>query len=62
MEAYSPRMAVAVRRELRLADGASFAQLLAYYQRRRGPGLVLAEREQAARQQRQQLNYAPCLK
>jgi hypothetical protein len=58
-EAYSKRMAVAVRRELRQADGARFAQLLDYYQVRGGPGLTLAQAEATARQQRQQTNYPP---
>ena len=58
-EAYSKRMAVGVRRELRQADGARFAQLLAYYKVRGGPGLPLAEAEATARAQRQQLNYPP---
>jgi hypothetical protein len=52
-EAYSKRMAVAVRRELRQADGAR------YYQVRGGPGLTLAQAEATARQQRQQTNYPP---
>ena len=58
-EAYSKRMAVAVRRELRHADGARFEELLDYYRRRCGPGLALAEAEATARAQRQQLNYPP---
>ncbi|MDO7887964.1 hypothetical protein [Hymenobacter cheonanensis] len=58
-EAYSKRMAVHVRRELRQADGARFAELLAYYQQRRGPGLALAEAEATARAQRHQTNYPP---
>jgi hypothetical protein len=58
-EAYSKRMAVAVRRELRQADGKRFAELLAYYQVRGGPGLTLAQAEATARQQRHQLNYPP---
>lgn len=56
MEQYSKQMAVAVRRALRQADGARFAQLLAYYHRRGGPGLGLAQQEQQARQHRQQTN------
>ena len=58
-EAYSKRMAVAVRRELRQADGARFAELLDYYHRRGGPGLGLAQQEAAARAQRRPLNYPP---
>lgn len=58
-EAYSKPMAVAVRRELRQADGARFAQLLAYYKVRGGPGLALAQQEAAARAQRHHLNYSP---
>jgi hypothetical protein len=58
-EAYSKRMAVAVRRELRQADGARFAHLLAYYRQRRGPGLALAEQEATDRAQRHQRNYPP---
>jgi hypothetical protein len=57
MEAYSKRMAVAVRRELRQADGARFTQLLAYYQQRGGPGLGLAQKELAERQARQTHNW-----
>lgn len=56
MEQYSKQMAVAVRRELRQADGARFAQLLGYYQQRGGPGLGLAQKEQAERQARQTHN------
>lgn len=48
-EAYSKRMAMAVRRELRQADGVCFAQLLDYYKVRGGPGLTLAEKELAER-------------
>ena len=59
MEAYSKRMAVHVRRELREADGARFAQLLAYYKVRGGPGLGLALKEQESRLQHQQINYSP---
>lgn len=58
-EAYSKRMAVAVRRDLREADGARFADLLTYYQRCGGPGLGLALKEQESRQQRHQTNYPP---
>jgi|GEM_PF-5834417 len=58
-EAYSKRMAVAVRRELRQADGARFEALLGYYHRRGGPGLELAEAEATARAQRKTLNYPP---
>lgn len=58
-EAYSKRMAVHVRRELRQADGARLAQLLDYYRQRRGPGLALAEKEATDRAQRKQLNYQP---
>ena len=58
-EVYSKRMAVAVRRALRQADGDSFAQMLAYYRQRRGPGLTLAEAEATARAQRHHLNYPP---
>lgn len=56
MEQYSKQMAVAVRRELRKADGPRLAELLAYYQQRGGPGLRLAELEQAERQARQTHN------
>jgi hypothetical protein len=52
-------MAVAVRRELRQANGKRFAELLAYYKVRGGPGLGLAQKEQEAHLQRQQLNYPP---
>jgi hypothetical protein len=55
-EVYSKRMAVAVRRELRQANGPEFAQLLAYYKVRGGPGLCLAEKELAEHQQRQTHN------
>jgi hypothetical protein len=55
-EAYSKRMAVAVRRELRQADGARFEALLAYYQVRGGPGLDLAKKELSERQTRQTHN------
>jgi len=55
-EAYSKRMAVTVRRELRQADGARFEALLDYYRLRRGPGLALAEKELAERQQRRMHN------
>jgi hypothetical protein len=58
-EAYSKRMAVHVRRELREADGARFTHLLAYYKVRVGPGLELAQKEQADRLKRQQTNYPP---
>ncbi|MBJ6145721.1 hypothetical protein [Hymenobacter sp. BT559] len=56
MEQYSPRMAVAVRRELRQANGKRFAELLAYYKVRGGPGLGLAPKELAERQSRQTHN------
>jgi hypothetical protein len=55
-EAYSKQMAVAVRRDLRQADGKRFAELLAYYKTRGGPGLTLAEKELAERQARQTHN------
>jgi hypothetical protein len=58
-EAYSKRLAVAVRRELRQADGDRFAELLDYYRQRGGPGLALAEQEATDRAQRKQLNYPP---
>lgn len=58
-EAYSKRMAVHVRRELRQADGKRFGELLAYYQVRGGPGLDLAKLEAADRAKRQQTNYPP---
>jgi hypothetical protein len=58
VEAYSKRMAVAVRRELRQANGKRFDDLLAYYKVRGGPGLGLAQKEQEARLQRQQLNHS----
>jgi hypothetical protein len=51
-EVYSKRMAVAVRRDLRQANGAEFDQLLAYYQVRGGPGLALAQKELTERQAR----------
>jgi hypothetical protein len=60
-EAYSKRMAVHVRRELRLANGKRFAELLAYYQVRGGPGLALAKAEQQLREKRHQVNYTPQL-
>jgi hypothetical protein len=50
-------MAVAVRRELRQADGARFTELLTYYQQRGGPGLSLAQKELAERQTRQTHNW-----
>jgi predicted phosphoadenosine phosphosulfate sulfurtransferase len=59
MEAYSKRMAVAVRRDLREANAKRFAELLAYYKVRGGPGLGLAQKEQEAREQRQLTNYPP---
>jgi hypothetical protein len=52
-EVYSKRMAVYVRRELRQANGPRFAELLAYYQLRGGPGLGLAQKELAERQAHQ---------
>lgn len=55
-EAYSKRMAVAVRRELRQADGPAFRALLDYYRQRGGPGLGLAQKELAERQARQTHN------
>jgi hypothetical protein len=58
-EVYSKRLAVAVRRELRQADGKRFVELLAYYQHRGGPGLALAEQEATDRAKRQQLNHPP---
>jgi hypothetical protein len=58
-EAYSKRMAVGVRRELRQADGQRFAELLAYYKVRGGPGLGLAQKEQQLREERHSLNYPP---
>jgi hypothetical protein len=58
-EAYSKRMAVHVRNALRQANGTEFAQLLAYYKVRRGPGLALAEAEQLQREKRHSLNYPP---
>jgi hypothetical protein len=56
-EAYSKRMAVHVRNALRQANGAEFAQLMAYYKVRRGPGLALAKVEQQLREERHQVNY-----
>ncbi|MGI4862409.1 MAG: hypothetical protein ACRYFZ_00685 [Janthinobacterium lividum] len=50
-------MAVAVRRELRQADGARFEALLRYYQLRGGPGLALAQKEQAERAARKTHNW-----
>jgi hypothetical protein len=58
-EVYSKRMAVAVRRELRQADGPSFKALIEYYRQRGGPGLALAEQEATDRATRTQLNYPP---
>jgi hypothetical protein len=55
-EVYSKRMAVHVRRDLRQANGIRFAELLAYYKVRGGPGLALAEKELAERQARQTHN------
>lgn len=57
MEAYSRQMAVAVRREIRSADGPRFRELLAYYRRRGGPGLTLAEAEANDRINRHKINY-----
>jgi hypothetical protein len=51
-EAYSKRMAVHVRPEVRQADSARFTELLAYYKVRGGPGLGLAQKEQDDRLQR----------
>ena len=59
IEVYSKRLAVAVRRELRQADGPRFAELLTYYRQRGGPGLGLAEQEATARATRHHLNYPP---
>lgn len=59
MEVYSKRMAVAVRRDLRQANGIRFAELLAYYKVRGGPGLTLAKAEQELREKRHQVNYPP---
>jgi len=61
-EAYSKRMAVAVRRELRQADGERFAFLLEYYRRRRGPGLALVETELEEHEKRHLLNHTPATK
>jgi hypothetical protein len=58
-EVYSKRMAVHVRRDLRQANGKRFAELLAYYQVRGGPGLALAKAEQQLREERHSLNYPP---
>lgn len=57
MEQYSRQMAVAVRREIRSADGPRFRELLAYYRQRGGPGLKLAEAEATERINRHQINY-----
>jgi hypothetical protein len=59
MEQYSKRMAVAVRRELRQANGKRFEALLAYYKVRGGPGLALAKQEATERATRTQSNYPP---
>jgi hypothetical protein len=58
-EVYSKRMAVAVRRELRQADGPAFRALLEYYRQRGGPGLCLAEKEATDRATRHKINYPP---
>jgi hypothetical protein len=58
-EVYSKRLAVHVRNALRQANGPEFAQLLAYYKVRGGPGLALAKAEQELREKRHQINYPP---
>ena len=52
-------MAVAVRRDLRQANGKRFAELLAYYKVRGVPGLALAKAEQQLREKRHSVNYPP---
>jgi hypothetical protein len=49
MESYSPSMEASVRQQLRQPSPESFAQLLGYYRRRGGPGLVLASAEAVVR-------------
>ena len=52
-------MAVAVRRDLRQANGKRFAELLAYYKVRGVPGLALAKAEQQLGEKRHSVNYPP---
>lgn len=49
MESYSPTMEAAVRQQLTQASPEYLAQLVPYYQQRRGPGLVLLEEEHRRR-------------
>jgi hypothetical protein len=59
MEAYSRQLHAAILRDVQQATTDRLRQLLAYFRRRRGPGLALVETELEEREKRHQQNHTP---